>query len=171
MPGVGSVCSGGRVGKTFPRCVTHHTLKRSEDFAVHGPPITHGPGFNLFPPAERQAKQKLVWCVSHVLAIHVKAQCYKAHCFVDGNSTLLYAQRMSEAVQVNFRMPRALKEQLEVAARESSRSLTAEIIYRLELTFGPGPEMDEELIALVMEKLNQFGERLDEIEAKRSEAD
>ncbi|WP_322886615.1 Arc family DNA-binding protein [Sinorhizobium medicae] len=38
-------------------------------------------------------------------------------------------------MQVNFRMPAALKSELENAAREHNRSLTAEIVSRLEASF------------------------------------
>lgn len=38
-------------------------------------------------------------------------------------------------LQVNFRMPAALKARLEDAAKENHRSLTAELIARLEETF------------------------------------
>lgn len=41
--------------------------------------------------------------------------------------------------QVNFRMPTALKERLEGEAKTNGRSLTAEIIYRLQTTL----EMDD----------------------------
>lgn len=37
-------------------------------------------------------------------------------------------------VQVNFRMPEALKAELEIASKANNRSLTAEIVSRLEYT-------------------------------------
>jgi len=40
-------------------------------------------------------------------------------------------------LQVNFRMPASLKAALEAAAKENHRSLTAELIARLESTFTP----------------------------------
>lgn len=40
----------------------------------------------------------------------------------------------SDYVQVNFRMPIALKNQLEHEAKANGRSLTAEIAFRLETT-------------------------------------
>lgn len=43
----------------------------------------------------------------------------------------------SEIVQVNFRMPAQLKATLEEAARANHRSLTAEIVARLEATVDP----------------------------------
>ncbi|WP_456282740.1 Arc family DNA-binding protein [Cupriavidus sp. JZ107] len=42
--------------------------------------------------------------------------------------------------QVNLRMPADLKERLEVTARENNRSLTAEIVARLEGSFDPSSE-------------------------------
>lgn len=38
-------------------------------------------------------------------------------------------------VQVNFRMPEALKAELEIASKANNRSLTAEIVSRLEDSF------------------------------------
>jgi hypothetical protein len=68
-----------------------------------------------------------------------------------------------------LRIPEDLKARVETAARENHRSMTAEIIARLELTFSHGPMVDEELAQLVIEKLQVFSERLDELETKRSE--
>ena len=42
---------------------------------------------------------------------------------------------MSEIVQVNFRMPAELKEKLEQSAKESGRSITSELVTRLEESF------------------------------------
>jgi len=42
---------------------------------------------------------------------------------------------MKDSLQVNFRMPAALKARLEAAALESGRSLTAEIVHRLSAGF------------------------------------
>ena len=42
---------------------------------------------------------------------------------------------MSEIVQVNFRMPKELKDRLEASAQESGRSITAELVMRLERSF------------------------------------
>ena len=39
--------------------------------------------------------------------------------------------------QVNFRIPTKLKEEIEKAAQESERSITAEIVHRLEKCFEP----------------------------------
>jgi hypothetical protein len=46
-------------------------------------------------------------------------------------------------IQVNFRMPAELKVKLEAAAKENNRSLTAEIVYRLEQTFHAPLKADE----------------------------
>lgn len=40
-----------------------------------------------------------------------------------------------EIVQVNFRMPKELKDKLERSANESGRSITSELVTRLEKTF------------------------------------
>ncbi len=45
-----------------------------------------------------------------------------------------------QIVQVNFRMPAALKERLEGAAAENKRSLTAEVVERLEGSFSDPSE-------------------------------
>lgn len=55
--------------------------------------------------------------------------------------------------QVNFRMPTALKERLEGEAKTNGRSLTAEIIYRLQTTlemdaYVPGPNVQTDETAL-----------------------
>ena len=42
---------------------------------------------------------------------------------------------MSEIVQVNFRMPAELKDKLEQSAKESGRSITSELVTRLEESF------------------------------------
>lgn len=66
----------------------------------------------------------------------LKALCFIARSFIAVNSTLLYAQGMSKnIVQVNFRMPEDLKNRLEAATHVSKRTLTAEIVARLEASF------------------------------------
>lgn len=42
---------------------------------------------------------------------------------------------MSEILQVNFRMPAELKEKLENSAKENGRSITSELVTRLEQSF------------------------------------
>lgn len=39
--------------------------------------------------------------------------------------------------QVNFRIPAALRDRLELASKESGRTLTAELVQRLETSFEP----------------------------------
>lgn len=43
---------------------------------------------------------------------------------------------MAEDAQMKIRLPLALKEHIEAAARDSNRSLNGEIVYRLETSFG-----------------------------------
>ncbi|MBI6605163.1 MULTISPECIES: TraY domain-containing protein [Pseudomonas] len=51
-----------------------------------------------------------------------------------------------EELQVNFRMPASLKAELERAAKESGRSLTAEVVARLNLTMLTEDDSGESLI-------------------------
>lgn len=50
-----------------------------------------------------------------------------------------------DLVQVNFRMPSRLKERLESAALENSRSLTSEVVFRLEASLDNRRVLDERL--------------------------
>ena len=43
---------------------------------------------------------------------------------------------MSEITQVNFRMPQELKDLLENSAKENGRSITQEVVNRIEQSFG-----------------------------------
>lgn len=61
--------------------------------------------------------------------------------------------------QVNFRIPAELKDKLDEAAKENGRTLTAELILRLEMTF----ENDDQVQDL-QERVNQL-----EDESKRLE--
>lgn len=64
----------------------------------------------------------------------------RARCFIAVNSTVLYSCRMArDDPQVNIRMPERVKSALEEAARDNGRSLTAEIVHRLQETL----EMDD----------------------------
>jgi hypothetical protein len=56
--------------------------------------------------------------------------------------------------QVNLRMPAELKDRLDQAAETSKRSLTAEIIARLEMTFKSGsrPPFEDVLLRLIESK-------------------
>lgn len=46
-------------------------------------------------------------------------------------------------VQVNFRMPEALKAELEIASKANNRSLTAEIVDRLEFSLSDLPQIEQ----------------------------
>ena len=50
--------------------------------------------------------------------------------------------------QVNFRIPAELKDKLDNAAKENGRTLTAELILRLEMTFEQDDKM-QDLLARV----------------------
>lgn len=59
----------------------------------------------------------------------------QAPCFIAVNSTVLHYLAMSRAdPQVNFRIPADLKAKLEAAASEKRRSITAEVVARLQAT-------------------------------------
>lgn len=45
--------------------------------------------------------------------------------------------------QVNFRIPSELKDKLDEAAKENGRTLTAELILRLEMTFEHDDQMQD----------------------------
>lgn len=47
--------------------------------------------------------------------------------------------------QVNFRIPAELKDKLDEAAKENGRTLTAELILRLEMTFSNDDQMQDML--------------------------
>lgn len=57
---------------------------------------------------------------------------------------------VSEQVQVNFRMPPALRDRIKAAADASGRSMNAEIIARIEATFAPPIDLGE--ISLTLEE-------------------
>lgn len=71
--------------------------------------------------------------------------------------------------QINLRVPAALKERLEGASAQSKRSLTAEIVARLEESFGiergGAALIDDRTLDLFAEKVGQV---LDEREKKRA---
>lgn len=48
--------------------------------------------------------------------------------------------------QVNFRIPTELKEQIEEAAKKNNRSITAELVSRLERTFQDDALSEEKLV-------------------------
>ncbi|WP_291370340.1 MULTISPECIES: Arc family DNA-binding protein [unclassified Acinetobacter] len=53
--------------------------------------------------------------------------------------------------QVNFRIPAELKDKLDNAAKENGRTITAELILRLEMTF----DQDDQVSELV-ERINKL---------------
>jgi len=56
-----------------------------------------------------------------------------------------------------LRMQPELKERLEVAAHKAGRSLNAEVVDRLERSFGESPQStDEEVEALLFRAINQL---------------
>ncbi len=59
--------------------------------------------------------------------------------------------------QVNFRLPLDLKEKLEQAAKVHGRSLTSELITRLEQSFAENPSSSDTIV--------MFQKILDEIQA------
>lgn len=72
----------------------------------------------------------------------------------------------SEDIQTNLRIPADLKVRLQHAADASKRSLTAEVMARLEDSFSttPAPTVDEHTLDLFAEKVGQV---LDERDARR----
>ncbi|MEM5419643.1 Arc family DNA-binding protein [Paraburkholderia ferrariae] len=71
--------------------------------------------------------------------------------------------------QINLRIPAALKDRLDEASEQSKRSLTAEVVARLEESFNTGfskPQatVDDRTLDLFAEKVGQV---LDEREKKR----
>lgn len=70
--------------------------------------------------------------------------------------------------QINLRIPSALKERLEQASAQSKRSLTAEVVARLEESFaldrGATGPIDDRTLDLFAEKVGQV---LDEREKRR----
>jgi len=75
-------------------------------------------------------------------------------------------------VQVNFRMPLELKSRLEKAATDNNRSLTAEIVSRLELTLDQSISpvalsITEDIVERVVRKIREE-ERLSTSQPKGS---
>lgn len=68
---------------------------------------------------------------------------------------------MSDIVQVNFRMPKDLKDKLEQAAETNGRSITSELVIRLEQSFNYVPDIGE---------FNLTIEQLEHITAKAGKA-
>lgn len=98
---------------------------------------------------------------------------------------MLYLCYMArDDVQVNFRMPEALKTALEEAARANKRSITAEVVYRLQASidmdnYAPPPYPDdaydyaEGTAALLKSMDERYRKILDEVRTinERYEAD
>jgi predicted DNA-binding protein len=78
-----------------------------------------------------------------------KAACFIAYSFIAVNYFACYIFRMGIS-QVNFRMPDALKQKLQAAADKSGRTVTAEIVSRLERSFEDAEE------SRVLAALNQI---------------
>lgn len=68
--------------------------------------------------------------------------------------------------QVNFRIPTELKDKLDNAAKENGRTITAELILRLEMTF----EQDDHLQDL-MTRIEKLEEIVDSIEGYQNDQD
>ena len=85
------------------------------------------------------------------------------------SSTVLwhYRNMARDDPQVNFRMPAELKERLEEAARAAGRSVTQEMIQRLQATFSPQRDLfaREELVRIVNDAID---ERIQKGAAKKS---
>ncbi len=61
--------------------------------------------------------------------------------------------------QVNFRIPAELKDKLDEAARENGRTLTAELILRLEMTFDHDDQVQD-----LQEQVKYLEERIEHLE-------
>lgn len=79
-------------------------------------------------------------------------------------------------IQVNFRIPAELKSKLEQAAKESGRSITSELVHRLEFAFNFENQMNEVGLSNVIEKTTEkfdiekiFRAELDTLIQKRLE--
>jgi hypothetical protein len=58
--------------------------------------------------------------------------------------------------QLNFRIPVELRDKLDAAARENNRSLTGELIARLERTFSDEPAVNGISMSAIFEKLEEI---------------
>lgn len=58
--------------------------------------------------------------------------------------------------QLNFRIPAELRDKLDAAARENNRSLTGELIARLERTFSNEPAVNGISMSAIFEKLEEI---------------
>lgn len=62
--------------------------------------------------------------------------------------------------QVNFRIPAELKDKLDAAAKENNRTITAELILRLEATFAKDDEVQE--LRSILDQLYEQVQRIEE---------
>ena len=69
-----------------------------------------------------------------------------------------------EYSQVNFRIPTKLKDQIEQSAIENDRSITAELVARLEASFSTSPNKNE-----LKEELIKLAQRLEKLENQHKE--
>jgi predicted DNA-binding protein len=82
--------------------------------------------------------------ISSFLAICRKA--LYSYCFIEVNSNPDKDRRvMVDEVQVNFRIPRELRDRLKAAAEDSGRTLTAEFVLRLQKSFDSDANALEEI--------------------------
>jgi Arc-like DNA binding domain len=75
----------------------------------------------------------------------------------------------SEDIQTHLRIPADLKVRFQRAADASKRSLTAEVMARLEDSFSmtPAPAVDEHTLDLFAERVGQMLDKRDKRKAKR----
>lgn len=68
--------------------------------------------------------------------------------------------KTEEEVQANLKFPKSLKDKLKAAAKENHRSMTAEVVARLESTFEEGSlyghKLPSELLALGANDLDEL---------------
>lgn len=62
--------------------------------------------------------------------------------------------------QVNFRMPSELRTKLTIAAEEQGRSLTSEIVARLEASFSAQANLDKATAERLIEALQAYTAKL-----------
>jgi hypothetical protein len=76
-------------------------------------------------------------------------------------------------VQANLKIPKSLKEKLKIAAKENHRSMTAEVVARLQGSFEPGLSQDTAmtLVAGLQQVLNEAREMQEEARRQREEAE
>ncbi|KAB0544169.1 Arc family DNA-binding protein [Kerstersia gyiorum] len=70
--------------------------------------------------------------------------------------------------QVNFRMPADLRDRLAEAAKQSNRTLTAELVARLEASFAAPDGNSQESLRVVLEQLQRQQATLEDVSAQIS---